>query len=400
MCWNSWWSFDMIEPALHWKGNNCTNFTKIGITAGISNEYRNESENGENTILFWGGSHNWSKYLFYFSGMFRKDEELTPSQRGLAVRFVPFNCTLHGPSHLCWRHTSLRWLRLTCPRETDFPIAKPASLCHVPTPRPIPPQPRFCPHHWSDSILSPIPSLRLPLILTNLIVSQLSASLIQLATRSFGPPFISPPGECTLSVSSLLPGHFSLSSWLNPAPRPNHWKLCAWLLLGLLWWLSQQTCQDCTRGPPELAAPSPPLHRNPSLPRVTLSPGPALLFSIICFPVWRYVFILTVRLPPLLPPSLHEGATSSCLSLYPHPLDSGSPLRRAVCCPATSWHLTVKTVLAITVEEEVLLTSSGWRPGMLNILRCPWWSTKRVIVQKYNASLRSPNLGQHIVDVE
>lgn len=31
---------------------------------------------------------------FCFSGMFRKDEELTPSQRGLAVRYVPFHCIL------------------------------------------------------------------------------------------------------------------------------------------------------------------------------------------------------------------------------------------------------------------------------------------------------------------
>lgn len=44
---------------------------------------------GENTILFSGETIiDYSTYL-YFSGMFRKDEELTSSQRGLAVRYVP-----------------------------------------------------------------------------------------------------------------------------------------------------------------------------------------------------------------------------------------------------------------------------------------------------------------------
>lgn len=61
--------------------------TQIGRAVRISDE---KSVNGKSAVLSFGETTVGNSACVYFSGMFRKDEDLTPSQRYLAVRWVCF----------------------------------------------------------------------------------------------------------------------------------------------------------------------------------------------------------------------------------------------------------------------------------------------------------------------
>lgn len=68
---------------------------------------------GENAILSLEETITGKSICFYFSGMFRKDEELTSSQRGLAVRYVPSYCVLP------WFMRSLPGMHFTLMAKAD-----------------------------------------------------------------------------------------------------------------------------------------------------------------------------------------------------------------------------------------------------------------------------------------